>query len=138
MRLRINTAFHSRTLFAAARSSRGGADKHAAASAVLSERLVSAKEDVAVIKVVNGKDLPITALEDEAALKPGAPVVDVSYAWDFGKLSTYGMLLGIRFPHFTTGLSESYPEWFNAMPVDNNQSYSPSSISMSIPNDGIV
>lgn len=78
---------------------------------------ISADDDLAMLKVINGGNLPTEVIEDEHALQAGDAVENVSYPLDMGKLEFHGSFVAPLFPHFSRMLRD-YPQWINSMPVD--------------------
>lgn len=79
---------------------------------------ISIDDDIALLQVVNGGDVPEIPVRDERSLKEGAPIFNVSYPLDAGKLVFHGEYMGPKYPHVSESLTDSIPMWTHAMPIN--------------------
>lgn len=79
---------------------------------------ISVDEDLAVLCIRNGINLPWVKLGDESNLKPADSIFNISYPLDAGKVQFWGAFIAPRFPHFPRGLERNYQMWINSMPMD--------------------
>jgi hypothetical protein len=79
---------------------------------------ISATDDVAILRLVNGAGLPTVRFGDEGRLKSGDALTNYTYAMDFGKMPVQLRAVTSVFNHFPTAILTDYPVWSHAMPVD--------------------
>jgi S1-C subfamily serine protease len=79
---------------------------------------ISLSDDLALLLVRNGADVPEVQIRDERPLRSGDPVFNVSFPLGGGKLEFHGEFMASRFPFYPPVGFEEYPMWVNAMPVN--------------------
>ncbi len=79
---------------------------------------ISATDDVAILRLVNGAGLSTVRFGDEHRLQAGDTLTNYTYALDFGKMPVELKAISPVFNHFPNNLLTNYPVWSNAMPVN--------------------
>ena len=80
--------------------------------------LISQTEDLAVLVLENGQDLPAVDITTEEAVENGDPIFNVSYPLDSGKITFHGEFIAPVFAHFPESLLKGYPQWKHTMPIN--------------------
>jgi S1-C subfamily serine protease len=78
---------------------------------------VSLTDDLALLYLKNGADIPVVNIKDERWLRSGNPIFNVSFPMGAGKTTFHGEYLMPIFPHFPDILAQ-YSMWTNAMPIN--------------------
>ncbi|SRR6266550_2307275 len=78
---------------------------------------LSLTDDLALLELRNGADLPEVRIKDERRLKTGDPIFNISYPLGVGKLEFHGEYMTSVFPHFPEFLAH-YSQWLYSMPMN--------------------
>jgi len=79
---------------------------------------LSLTDDLALLELKNGADIPEVKIKDERWLKVGEPIFNISYPLGAGKLKFHGEYMGPSFPHFPVDVLQRYSQWLYAMPMN--------------------
>ncbi len=79
---------------------------------------ISKTDDVALLILKNGGNLPVVRLGDERILRVGDPLTNYTFAYDFGKMAIAIKFVAPAFSHYPAGLLEQIPFWSHSMPID--------------------
>lgn len=79
---------------------------------------LSLTDDLALLELHNGANIPEVPVKTEWRLKSGDPIFNVSFPLGTGKVVFHGEYMASRFPFFPTGILGAYKQWFYAMPMN--------------------
>lgn len=79
---------------------------------------ISLTDDIALLLIRNGADIPEVRIRDNRVLRSGDPIFNVSFPVGSGKIVFHGEYLSGRFPHFPVDILTDYPMWQSAMPMN--------------------
>ena len=79
---------------------------------------ISLTDDLALLELVNGADVPTVAVKSEKWLKSGDPIFNVSFPLGTGKERFHGEFMQSRFPSLPAEYLDKYTAWANAMPMN--------------------
>ncbi len=79
---------------------------------------ISLTDDVALLLVRNGANIPEVRIRDERRLHNGDLIFNVSFPLGTGKEVFHGEYLRPNFPAFPAQLLQQYLFWLNAMPIN--------------------
>jgi hypothetical protein len=79
---------------------------------------ISNKDDLAILLVKNGAGLPSITLGDESKVEEKDPLLNFTYAEDFGKMSVDMKAITYSAQHWPDSMASSYPLWRSPMLVD--------------------
>ncbi|MCU1301712.1 MAG: Trypsin-like peptidase domain [Candidatus Sulfotelmatobacter sp.] len=79
---------------------------------------LSLTDDIAILRIVNGSNVPWVGLGDESRTPAGHPILNFTYALDQGKMRIEGRFIEPIYAHLPGVIPDSYPEWNYSMPVD--------------------
>jgi trypsin-like peptidase len=79
---------------------------------------LSSTDDVALLRLVNGGNLPAVPLGDERRLHNGEPLTNYTFALSFGKMDLNLKAVSPAFAHLPDDLIKEFPMWAHSMPVD--------------------
>jgi len=78
---------------------------------------LSLSDDLALLELRNGADIPEVRIKDERWLKQGEAIFNISYPLGTGKLEFHGQYMSPVFPHYPEEFV-SYPQWLHSMPMN--------------------
>jgi hypothetical protein len=79
---------------------------------------ISNKDDLAILYLNNGADLPSIPLGDEKLIEDKDPLLNFTYAEDFGKMSVDMKAIAYSAQHWPKYMATEYPFWRTPMLVD--------------------
>ncbi|HXQ34840.1 MAG TPA: trypsin-like peptidase domain-containing protein, partial [Anaerolineales bacterium] len=79
---------------------------------------LSLTDDLALLYLKNGYDIPIVQIRDERRLRQGDPIFNVSFPLDAGKQVFHGEYINSRFPHLSKVITQEYTQWTESMPMN--------------------
>jgi S1-C subfamily serine protease len=79
---------------------------------------ISLTDDLALLLIRNGGDIPVVRIKDERSLHSGAEIFNVSFPLSTGRQVFHGEYLNPNFASVPDRIIESYPFWIHAMPID--------------------
>lgn len=79
---------------------------------------LSLTDDVALLLIRNGADIPEVQIRDERRLRGGDPIFNVSFPLGTGKIEFHGEYIAFRFPVSLNQMFPQYTQWNFAMPVN--------------------
>lgn len=78
---------------------------------------LSLSDDLALLYLRDGADIPEVKVKDERNLSGGSPIFNVSFPLGTGKILFHGEYIDSHFPVLPEE-AEAYPQWSYAMPVN--------------------
>lgn len=79
---------------------------------------ISSTDDVALLLVRNGANVPEVKIRDEGRLREGDPIFNVSFPLGTGKQLFHGEFMRPSFPSLPSEIASQYPMWLHAMPMN--------------------
>ena len=79
---------------------------------------ISLTDDLALLYLKNGADIPEVKIKDERRLRSGASIFNVSFPLGTGKGVFHGEYMSPRFPFFPVDAKEEVPQWSYGMPMN--------------------
>jgi S1-C subfamily serine protease len=79
---------------------------------------LSLTDDLALLYLNDGADIPSVAVKDERRLSSGAPLFNVSFPLGSGKAVFHGEYMGSFFPSLPLEIMVKYTQWIYAMPMN--------------------
>lgn len=79
---------------------------------------ISKYDDVAILRLINGGDLPAVGLGDERLTHTGDTLTNYTFALDFGKMPLTLRAVAPVFAHPPAEMLAQLPTWAHSMPVD--------------------
>ena len=79
---------------------------------------LSLTDDIALLYLVNGSDVPFVRIKDERRLHPNSPIFNVSHPLGTGEYTLHGEYLASAFFAPPLDMIEMYPQWQFSMPFD--------------------
>jgi len=79
---------------------------------------ISLTDDLALLYLRNGADIPVIQVRDERGLLSGDKIFNASFPLGTGKHVFHGEYMGTYFPAFPSHLLNEYPVWEHTMPMN--------------------
>jgi S1-C subfamily serine protease len=79
---------------------------------------ISSTDDVAILLVRNGADIPEIRIRDERSLREADPIFNVSFPLGTGKQVFHGEYMRSNYPALPQEMLQQYPFWMYAMPIN--------------------
>lgn len=79
---------------------------------------LSLTDDLALLVLRDGADIPAVRIRDERRLFGGDPIFNVSFPLGTGKETFHGEFMAARFPTMPAQAVQSYPVWTYSMPIN--------------------
>lgn len=79
---------------------------------------ISQRDDLALLEIVNGGDIPTVTYKSDQGLHSGSPIFNESYPLGAGKQVFHGEYMQDHFAAFPKDFLQEYPIWVDAMPMN--------------------